>query len=232
MTRTFAAVILVGLLWSVPNATAQEKRPYVGGGFMVAPWGGAHSTPGGPSTFFANTGPEAVNTGLVAEAGRFLNERVTFGVEVAFPFPRNPVTQEHGYFDGSYRLVGRYRETTTFAMFRALAPAYQRARVAVVGGGGFLWGDLLQRTARTIPGRPFGILGPFGPEKHSVLSALATTFGGEVEILATSQIRIVPQFRVSLIQRGSVSGVVRSGMASFGFDRVGTHAAVTVRRIF
>jgi hypothetical protein len=232
MTRTFAAVILVGWLCGVPNATAQEKRPYVGGGFMVVPWGGAQSLPGGPSTSFTNTGPEAVNTGLVAEAGWFLTENVTAGVEVAFPFQRNPVTQSHGYFDGSYRLVGRYRETTTFVMFRALAPAYERVRVAAVGGGGFLWGDLLQRTARTPPGRSLGPLGPFGPEEHTVLSALATTFGGEVEILATSQIRIVPQVRVSLIGRGPVSGVTRSGMASFGFDKVGIHAAVTVRRIF
>jgi hypothetical protein len=107
MTRTFAAVILVGWLCGVPNATAQEKRPYVAGGFMVVPWGGAHSLPGGPSTSFTNTGPEAVNTGLVAEAGWFLTENVTAGVEVAVPFQRNPVTQSHGYFDGSYRLVGR-----------------------------------------------------------------------------------------------------------------------------
>ena len=160
MPRTLAAVILVGWLCGVPNATAQEKRPYVGGGFMVAPWGGAHSLSGGPSVTYTNTGPEAVNTGLVAEVGRFLNERVTLGLEVAFPFQRNPVTLQHGY-NGPYRLVGRYRETTTFLMFRALEPADERVRVAVVGGAGFLWGDLLQRTAG-------GSRVPPSPSNHSV----------------------------------------------------------------
>ena len=60
---------------------------------------------------------------------------------------------------------------------------------------------------------------------------LAMTFGGEMEIMVTPQIRIVPQFRVSLMQRGSIPGGNQE-MAKFGFDRIGTHAAATVRRIF
>ena len=230
MTRMTPAVIVVGLLNCVANATAQEARTYVGGGFIVVPWGGAHSVNAGtPSTTYTNTGPEAVNVGFLAEAGWFVNRTLAVGLEVGFPFQRNPVTQEYGYFN-PFRRIGRYREITVFGVARARTPPVGRVRLAAVGGGGLVLGDLLKRAALGSFSRP-GVFEPFGEEERKTLSGLAATFGGDLEAEVTSHIQIVPQFRLSVVDRGSLIGR-NSEMAALGFNRLVYRSAVAVRAIF
>ena len=51
------------------SVEAQETGGYVGAAFTVSPWSVKTATGGSPSTYYANTTPDAVSVGISAEAG-------------------------------------------------------------------------------------------------------------------------------------------------------------------
>jgi hypothetical protein len=227
--RATATIVFVGLLTCALSANAQEARGYVGGGFMVFPWGGAHSLRGGPSTTYSNTGPEAVNVGVLAEVAWSLDPTLAVAVEAALPFQRNPVTQGYGYFS-PYGLVGRYREQTFSFLLRAQTPQPGRVRAAALGGIGIIHGSLRLRTSSGRFDQP-GVFPPFGDETTQSSLGFGATFGAEVAVEVTTRVHIVPQFRVVVIDRGSVT-TSNKLFATFGFDKVVYRAGASVRGTF
>jgi hypothetical protein len=227
--RATAAIVFLGLLTCALSANAQEARGYVGGGLMVLPWGGAHSLNGGASTTYSNTGPEAVNVGVLGEVAWFLDPTLAVAVEAALPFQRNPVTQGYGYFS-PYRLVGRYREQTFSFVLRAQTPQPSRVRAAALGGISIIHGSLRLRTSTGRFDQP-GVFPPLGDERTLSKTGHGATFGAELAVAITTHVHIVPQFRVVVIDRGSVT-TSNKLFATFGFDKVVYRVGTSVRATF
>jgi hypothetical protein len=231
MTRAIAAAMLIGLLSCSTSAAGQEVHTYVGGGLFASPWGGARSVLLGGSRTFINSGPEAINVAVLAEAGWVVVPTFVIGAEVAFSLRRNPVTQAYYYpTPGPYREVGQYSEDTYFAVIRGRAPQFGKVRLAALAGVGALQGNFRQRFAKGFASRP-GVFEPFGDERRSRVFRLAGTFGAEAEAAITPHLGIVPQFRVLVVDRGSplMSG---GPMPTFGFKAVAYRMGVSVWAAF
>jgi hypothetical protein len=222
-------MIFLGVLTCALSASAQEARGCVGGGFMVFPWGGARSVNAEtPLYAYTNTGPEAVNVGLLAEVAWFLDPTFAVTVEAALPFQRNPVTQEYGN-SSPYRLMGGYREQTFSFLLRARTPQASRVRAAALGGISIIHGSLRYRYASGahVPGE----FRPFGEEQTQSRSDFGATFGAELAAAITTRVHIVPQFRFVVIDRYNSPPRIRV-FGSFGFDKVVYRAGASVRATF
>jgi hypothetical protein len=217
--------LVVGLLLNFSSAIhAQDHRAYAGGGFMESMWGGRESPESSPSlTFARSTG--AIVPGFFVEGGVALGPVLSVGGELCVP-SRHEWTQGSDYVFGPFRRRIRYRDGTIAAVARLQTPAAKAVRAAFVGGFAFVHQSSIQRSDE-------GRLGPngtieysrFGAEQKLAVWTGAAVLGGDVVMLATNRVSVVPQIRLSLIARDGIF----TDIGSLNVARVVFRAGVGVR---
>ena len=219
---TIAAVAIVG----ISTAGAQTERTYVGATGMLSAQG-SHRQGTAPS--LPTTGAEGIAIGVTAEAGALLTPRVAIGFEVSFPRRFRSVQQiDHLRV---FQYESRHRDTAITGLLRVIAVSGYRMQLGIVGGGGYVQENTLQRRrdqAGPLPTFP-PVFGPYSSEYSFTRWTPAALVGGDVEVAVSSRMAIVPQMRVHFIRRSDDPS--QQGWA-LGLSSIVLRAAIGVRAAF
>jgi hypothetical protein len=224
-----SALVLVCFWWPTVSA-AQNAPAYVGGGLRLSPWSSQPSWGGGASTSYTNSTTDRLIAGIDGEAGWFFRPATAVGVEISMPVHRAELSQRYGYVLGSaYERLSRYREIALVGVVRHNVTVRRRVRVAIVGGGGLVQADAIERYA-TRQSNSISPFGPLGDESHVTHRHLGLTGGVDVSAPVTTRLSFVPQFRVLVVSRGNRTvGGGRTSFATLGLPTIVYSAGIGVR---
>jgi hypothetical protein len=196
MTRC-AVFLFVMVSWSSSTA-AQPPRTYVGGGLMLSTQKAA--TPCVSGSGCARPGIGGSAWGVIGEIGRFVSPAMSVGVEISVP-QRFETIQATSI--PNERIDNRHRDLTISGLLHGYTPRTGSVRAALVGGGGFVHENTIQRFADA----PFGSssFGPYGPDATKSRWIFAATAGADVAIDLGPHVSVVPQIRVHVVSRANLS---------------------------
>jgi hypothetical protein len=141
--------------------------------------------------------------GVTVEAGGFLTPRVALGVEVSLP-DRFTSTQQTNYVR-VFQQESRHRDVAISGLVRRKFGSGGGVRVGIVGGGGLVQEDTLQR--RRDQAGPIAtfppVFGPYSEEFAFTRWTLAALAGADVEFAVMRHVAVVPQIRAHFVRRST-----------------------------
>ena len=198
-TTGLAALVLVSALGPA-TAAAQEGRVYVGAAGM-ATFQDSHRQGSSPSLPTSGAGGSAI--GVTVEAGGFLTPRVALGVEMSLP-ARFTATQQTDYLR-VFQQQSRHRDAAISGVVRRIVGSGDGVRVGIVGGGGVVQEDTLQRRRDQLGPLPTfpPVFGPYSEEYAFTRWTVAALAGADVEFAVTRHVAVVPQIRAHFVRRST-----------------------------
>ena len=223
-----SVVVAVLVLLSSSSAVhADDRRAYVGGGFMLSTWRGRESPELSASLRELNSTGATV-PGVLLEGGKFLRPAIAVGGELVVPGRHEWMQVSHYLINPGQRQI-RYRDVTLTAMARLQRPA-GTIRAGLVGGFELVLQDSLQRGAGGHVG-PGGEItfDPLGDERRITGWTTGAVLGGDALLAITERLAIVPEVRLHLILR---EGVLGSSVGRLNVAGVVIRAGVGLRATF
>jgi hypothetical protein len=208
------------------TCSAQDGRVYVGASAILSTQS-SHRQGSSPSLPTGGAGGTAI--GVDIEGGGLLTSRIGLGLEISLP-SRFTALQETDYIR-VFQQESRHRDLVLSGVVREIVVSTRRARLGVVEGIGIVQESTLQRRrdqASALPAFP-PTFGPYSDEYSFTRWTAAAVAGGDLEILATRHMAIVPAVRVHFIKRSS--DPTEPGWA-LGLSSMVTRAEIGVRATF
>ncbi len=197
LTTALTAFVVVSA-FGPATAAAQDGRGYAGAAGM-ATFQDSHRQGTSPSLPTTGAGGSAI--GVTVEVGGFLTSRVALGVEISLP-GRFTSTQQTDYLR-VFQQESRHRDAAISGVVRRTFGSAGRLRLGVVGGGGLVQENTLQRRRDQLGPLPTfpPVLGPYSEEYAFTRWTVGALAGADVEVAVSRRVAIVPQIRAHFVRR-------------------------------
>lgn len=164
----------------------------------------------------ARTGTGGTAIGGSADIGRHVTSVLSVAFEFSIPARFTSVQVIPDLLGSRTRIENAHRDIVLSGVLHLRAVRTRRAQFELVGGGGLVRQDTLQRQAL---GPSVGLggtdsdFGPYGPQRQRTEWTFGVSGGGDLTIAVSRRVGVVPQMRVHFVSRdGPLSGTLSGNL--------------------